>query len=180
MLTRGGKNTQKICTKRMFMTQIITKVWSPRARHLEMWSQLGLRKHQLTKLVEVMEFQLSCFKSWKMMLWKCCNQYASKFGKLSSGHRTGKGHFHSNPKERQRQRMWFWKWSRYCSGYLLNLLGLNFSTTRIQMSNSCHQFNMKVSRVQKCTQKCVLESNILLDCTNRFHISMPIYALLHI
>ena len=42
-----------------------------------------------TKLVEVMEFQLSYFKSWKMMLWKCCTQYASKFGKLSSGHRTG-------------------------------------------------------------------------------------------
>ena len=32
-----------------------------------------------------MEFQLSYFKSWKMMLWKCCTQYASKFGKLSSG-----------------------------------------------------------------------------------------------
>ena len=29
----------------------------------------------------------------KMMLWKCCSQYASKFGKLSSGHRTGKGQF---------------------------------------------------------------------------------------
>ena len=28
-----------------------------------------------------------------MMLWKCCTQYASKFGKLSSGHRTGKGIF---------------------------------------------------------------------------------------
>ena len=27
------------------------------------------------------------------MLWKCCTQYASKFGKLSSGHRTVKGHF---------------------------------------------------------------------------------------
>ena len=40
-----------------------------------------------------MEFQLSYFKSWKMMLWKCCMQYASKFGKLSSGHRTGNGQF---------------------------------------------------------------------------------------
>ena len=40
-----------------------------------------------------MEFQLSYFKSWKMMLWKCCPQYASKFGKLNSGHRTGKGQF---------------------------------------------------------------------------------------
>ena len=28
-----------------------------------------------------------------MMLWKCCTQYASKFGKLSSSHRTGKGQF---------------------------------------------------------------------------------------
>ena len=28
-----------------------------------------------------------------MMLWKCCTQYTSKFGKLSSGHRTGKGQF---------------------------------------------------------------------------------------
>ena len=28
-----------------------------------------------------------------MMLWKCCTQYASKSGKLSSGHRTGKGQF---------------------------------------------------------------------------------------
>ena len=28
-----------------------------------------------------------------MMLWKCCPQYASKFEKLSSGHRTGKGQF---------------------------------------------------------------------------------------
>ena len=26
-----------------------------------------------------------------MVLWKCCTRYASKFGKLSSGHRTGKG-----------------------------------------------------------------------------------------
>ena len=40
-----------------------------------------------------MEFELSYFKSWKMTLWKCCTQYASKFGKLSSGHRTGKGQF---------------------------------------------------------------------------------------
>ena len=28
-----------------------------------------------------------------MMLWKCFTQYASKLGKLSSGHRTGKGQF---------------------------------------------------------------------------------------
>ena len=28
-----------------------------------------------------------------MIQWKCCTQYASKFGKLSSGHRTRKGQF---------------------------------------------------------------------------------------
>ena len=36
---------------------------------------------------------------WKMMLWKCCAQYASTFGKLSSGHRTGKGVFIPIPKK---------------------------------------------------------------------------------
>ena len=45
-----------------------------------------------------------------MMLWKCCTQYASKLGKLNSGHRTGKDQFLSNPKERQYQRM-------YCKNY---------------------------------------------------------------
>ena len=59
-----------------------------------MWSQMGPYKASLwTKLVEEMEFQLGYFKSWKMMLWKCGTQYASKFGKLGSGHRTGKGQF---------------------------------------------------------------------------------------
>ena len=41
----------------------------------------------------MMEFQLSYLKSKKMMLWKCCTQYASKFGKFNSGHRTGKDQF---------------------------------------------------------------------------------------
>ena len=36
------------------------------------------------------------------MLLKCCTTYVSKFGKLSSGHRT-EGSFHDNPKEGQSQ-----------------------------------------------------------------------------
>ena len=36
---------------------------------------------------------------------KVCTQYASKFGKLSSGHRTGKGQFSFHSKERQCQTM---------------------------------------------------------------------------
>ena len=34
-----------------------------------------------------------------MMLLKCCAQYVSKFGKLSSDHRTGKGQFSFIPKK---------------------------------------------------------------------------------
>ena len=49
---------------------------------------MGLRKQ-----VEVIEFQLRYFKPPKMMLLKCVTQYASKFGKLSNGHRTGRGQF---------------------------------------------------------------------------------------
>ena len=39
-----------------------------------------------------MEFQRPIL-NLKMMLWKCCTQYASIFGKFSSGYRTGKGQF---------------------------------------------------------------------------------------
>ena len=46
-----------------------------------------------TKIVKVMKLQLNYLKSSKMMVLKCCTQYASKFGKLSCGHRTAKGHF---------------------------------------------------------------------------------------
>ena len=40
-----------------------------------------------------------------MMLWKCCTQYASKFGILRSGHRAGKSQFSFQPQRRQGQRM---------------------------------------------------------------------------
>ena len=40
------------------------------------------------------------FQILKLMLWKCCTQYAGKFGKLSNGHRTGKRYiFISIPKK---------------------------------------------------------------------------------
>ena len=44
-----------------------------------------------------MEFQLSYFKSWKMMLWKCCTQYASKNSAVVTG--LEKVSFHSNAKK---------------------------------------------------------------------------------
>ena len=44
-------------------------------------------------LVKMTEFQLSYFKSQKMMLLKCCTQCVSRFRKLSSGYGIGKGLF---------------------------------------------------------------------------------------
>ena len=62
---------------------------------LESEVKWALESITVNKAVEVMEFQLSYFKSWKVMLWKGYKQYVSKFGKLSSGQRTGKGQFSS-------------------------------------------------------------------------------------
>ena len=39
--------------------------------------------------IPVESFQI--LKDDEMILWNCSTQYASKFGKVSSGHRTGKG-----------------------------------------------------------------------------------------
>ena len=41
----------------------------------------------------------------KMMLLKCCAQYTSKFGKLSSGHRTGKCQFSFQSQRKTMERM---------------------------------------------------------------------------
>ena len=53
-----------------FPMQVITEYW------IEFPSRSLLVVYFMysSKLVEVMEFQLSYFKSWKMMLWKCCTQ----------------------------------------------------------------------------------------------------------
>ena len=93
-----------------------------------MQSQMGLRKEASlwTKLREVMEFQLSYFKSWKMILWKCCTQYVSKLGKLSSGHRTGKGKFSF---QTQRKAM-----PENVQNRTITLLSVQFSTVQFSCS----------------------------------------------
>ena len=51
------------------------------------------------------EIPVELFQILKDDAVKVLHSICQKFGKLSSGHRTGKVGFHSNPKERQCQRM---------------------------------------------------------------------------
>ena len=63
-----------------------------------------------------MEFQLSCFKSWKMMLWKCCTQYASKCGETQQWQKDWKRSvFIPIPKKGNAK-----EWSNYCTIALLS------------------------------------------------------------
>ena len=64
------------------------------------------------------------------MLWKGYTQQTSKFGKLSSGHRTGKGHFISNPKERKCQRMF--KLPHNCTHFHASKIMLQILQARFQ------------------------------------------------
>ena len=48
-----------------------------------------------------------------MVLLTCCTQYASKFGKLSSGHKTGEGVFFPIPKKAN---------AKECSNYCMSVL----------------------------------------------------------
>ena len=60
----------------------------------KVWCQVDVKKYYYKRnLVEVMEFQLSYFKSYKMMLLKWCNQFVSKFEKAHSGHKSEKCQF---------------------------------------------------------------------------------------
>ena len=62
------------------------------------------------------------FQILKMMLLKCCTQYASKFGKLNSGHRTGKTLFIPTPKKGN---------AKECSNYCLIALISHASTVML-------------------------------------------------
>ena len=91
---RGGKNTQNYTKKDLHDPDnhggMIT--------HLELDIQecevkWALGSITTTKASGGDGISVELFEILKMMLIKCCTQYASKFVKLSSGHRTGKGQF---------------------------------------------------------------------------------------
>ena len=66
------------------------------------------------------------------MLWKCCTQYVSKYRELSSGHRTGKVRFHSNPKKGN---------AKECSNY--RIIALMSHASKVML-------NILQARLQQC------------------------------
>ena len=70
-----------------------------------------------------------------MSLWKCSTQYASKFGKLSSGNRTAKGVFIPIPKKSNAKEC-----SNYCTIALIShasKVRLKILQARLQQSVNC-------------------------------------------
>ena len=82
------------------------------------------------------------------MLWKCCTQYVSKFGKLSSGHRTGKGQFSfksqrkAMPKNAQTtaqlhaSHTWVKSCSKFCKPGFNNVWTVNFQMFKLVLEKA--------------------------------------------
>ena len=107
------------------------------------------------KAREVMEFQLSYFKSWKMMLWKCCTQYASNFGKSgkpSSGPQDWKTHMAQRRAKPQSAQMTaqshsFHELARSCS--ISSNLGFNKNFPESKTSSCTSWIHRKTRKFQK-------------------------------
>ena len=76
--------------QKIFMTQIITHL---EPDILECKVKWALGSIIANKASGGDGIPVELFQILKDDIVKCCTQYASKFGKLSSGHRTGKGQF---------------------------------------------------------------------------------------
>ena len=72
---------------------------------LECEVKWGLENITTNKATEGDGIPAELFQILKDYAIKVLHPICQKSGKFSSGHRTGKGSFHSNPKERQCQRM---------------------------------------------------------------------------
>ena len=121
------------------------------------------------------------------MLRKCCTQYASKFGKLSSGHRTGKGQFSFQSQRKGNAK----ECSNYCtialishtSRVMLKILQARLQQymnhelpdvqagfkkgrgTRDQIAN-IHWIIKKAKEFQKNIYFCFLDYAKVFDCVN--------------
>ena len=82
---RWQEYTEEIYKKKIFMTQITTHL-EPDILEYEVKWALGSIATNKTSGDDRISVEL--FQILKMMVLKCCTQYASKAGKLSSGHIT--------------------------------------------------------------------------------------------
>ena len=95
-LRRSGKNTEKKHTIKVLMTQIIILVGhSPHLElvFLECEVKWAIGRITMNKASGGDGIPAEPFQILKDDAVKVLHSYASKFGKLSSGHRTGKGQF---------------------------------------------------------------------------------------
>ena len=130
-----------------------------------------------------MEFQLNDSKSQKMMLLKCCTQYPSKFGKLSSGNRTWKGQF-SFQSQRKAMPKNAQTTTQLHSFHMLKILQARLQKyvnhklpdvqagfrkgrgTRDQIANICWIIEKVSKRVQKNIYFCVIDYTKAFDCVD--------------
>ena len=87
MSTDGRKDTDNVVRT---LSGILLSL-EPGIRECEVESALG--STAVNKASEGDRIPAELFQILKMMLLKCYTQYASKFRKLSCGHKTGKGQF---------------------------------------------------------------------------------------
>ena len=89
-------------TKKVIMTRATSMVWSfTYSWTSECEVKWALRSITTNKASGGDGIPLHLFQILNRMLWKCCTQNASKFGKLSSDHRTGKGQFSFQSQRRE-------------------------------------------------------------------------------
>ena len=84
------------------------------------------------------------------MLWKCCTQYASKFGKKNSGHRTGKGQFSFQSQRKQCQRMFIFLHNcthlKHTSKVMLKIIKLDFNSS---WTKKFQMFKMNLEKAEE-------------------------------
>ena len=104
------------------------------------------------------------------MLRKCCTQYASKFGKLSCGHRTGKVQFSFQSQRKENAK----EWSDYCTVTLIShtskvmlkiLQARLWQYMRNQRSNCQHPLDHRKSKFQKI-YFCFIDYTKAFDCVD--------------
>ena len=119
---------------------------------MSLWRYRDSGKPEKTSKLSAPSLYLALYicSIWLFMIYiclyyavKCCNQYASKFGKLSSGHRTGKGQFSFQslrkaiPKNAQTTTQLLVKWcSKFSRPGFSNTWTMNFQMFKLVLEKA--------------------------------------------